>query len=116
MKIILIQQFGKRGAARLDRIEQRLANLEKKGTDLMDKIQEFAAQEQANDDKLDAALNAIASELKTQNDTIQQLKDSLGQISPESQVLLTAVLARSAGLVEKANAIQNPPPAAAQPS
>lgn len=82
---------------------------------IMSKISDFAAKQNAFNDRLDAAITGLQGDIKTLNDAIQKLQTSQGQITPEDQALLDQIEARADGIATKLEALDNlTPPAATE--
>lgn len=72
-------------------------------------IQDFAAKVQANFDKTTADLDGISTEISDLNAKIVALQNSPGTISAEDQAALDAIVAASARVTSKADALVLPP-------
>lgn len=101
---------------RLDRMEELLNKLRKGNHNLMSKVTEFAAKEQADIDALNEKLDSIAAGIANLDTLITTLQGTVTGLSPEEQSALDAVSAARDKLVAKAAAIDTtapvPPPVA----
>lgn len=75
-------------------------------------IAAFATAQNAFNDQLDAAVDGIATDIKTLNDKITELQNSPGTITPADQKLLDDIQARTQALVARVTALDDltPPP------
>lgn len=78
----------------------------------MSAISEFAAKQQAHNDKLDAGIDGVAGDIQVLKDLIAQLQNSAGQITPEDQATLDALEKKSGETADKVAALDEltPPP------
>ncbi len=91
----------------------RLAQMEGK---IMSAISDFAAKQNAFNDRQDAAITDLQGDVQTLNDKITELQNSGGQITPEDQKLLDDITARGEAITTKLEALDaltppNPPTA-----
>ncbi len=77
----------------------------------MSAISDFAAKQNAHNDRVDTALTGIQGDVKFLQDTIDKLQNSPGAITPEDQALLDALDARADVTASKLEALDalNPP-------
>ena len=71
----------------------------------MSAISEFAAKQNAFNDRVDAAVTGLTEDVQTLNDKIVELQNTPGTITPEDQALLDAIQARSEGIATKLEAL-----------
>lgn len=78
----------------------------------MSAISEFAAQQEAFNARLDAAVTDIQGDVASLKQQIADLLASAGTISPEDQAALEALNARSSEIASKLEALaaETPPP------
>lgn len=87
---------------------------------IMSVISDFAAKQNAFNDRMDTAITDLQGDVKSLNDQIAALQASGGAITPEDQAALDAIQARSEGIATKLEALDaltppvvpTPPPAA----
>ncbi len=86
-------------------------DLERIGDAIMSAISDFAAKQNAHNDRVDTALTGIQGDVKFLQDTIDKLQNSPGSITPEDQALLDALDARADVTASKLEALDalNPP-------
>ncbi len=84
--------------------KQDLKELELK---LMSAIQDFAAKQNAHNDAIDTAITGLTGDVKNLNDQIAALQASSGGITPEDQILLDQIEARSAAIADKLSALDS---------
>jgi chromosome segregation ATPase len=79
---------------------------------IMSKISEFAAAQNAVNDRIDAAVNGLQEDVQGLMAKIEELQNNPGEISPEDQVLLDQIQARGQAIAEKLELLDaiNPPP------
>lgn len=83
-------------------IKEKLAQME---TRIMSAISDFAAKQNAFNDRIDAAVAGVTADVQVLNDKIAELQNSSGQISPEDQASLDAIEARGQALTDKLEAL-----------
>lgn len=71
----------------------------------MSAISDFAKKQNAFNDQMDAAVSDLQGDIKSLNDTILQLQNSPGQITPEDQASLDALQARGQTIADKLTAL-----------
>jgi len=71
----------------------------------MSAISEFAAKQNEFNDRVDAAVTGLTGDIQTLNDKITELQNSSGGITPEDQILLDDIEARSAVIATKLEAL-----------
>lgn len=79
----------------------------------MSQISNFAARQNAFNDRLDVAVTGLQGDIKSLNEAIQKLQDSQGQVTPEDQALLDQIEARGDQLASKLEALDALTPPAA---
>ena len=96
----------------LVKIEDKLTDLETKLKEIMSAISDFAAKQTAFNDRQDAAITALGTDIETLNKKITDLQNSAGQITPEDQKLLDDIQARASSISDKLDALDalTPPP------
>lgn len=83
----------------------------------MSAISDFAAKQNAFNDRQDAAITDLQGDVKFLNDTITALQSSPGTITPEDQALLDALQARASATADKLDALDAlTPPAPPAPA
>ena len=82
--------------------KQDLKEMEHK---IMSAISKFAEEQNAFNDRVDAAVTGLTADIQALNDKITELQNSTGGITPEDQVLLDAIEARSAVIATKLEAL-----------
>lgn len=90
---------------KLVRIEELLITLIFIGENIMSAISDFAAKQSAFNDQMDAAITAIAADVKSLDDQIAALQASSGAVTAEDQALLDGITAKSAELLAKVQAV-----------
>jgi ABC-type transporter Mla subunit MlaD len=73
---------------RSTRIEKLLERLVAQGERIMSAIGDFAVKQKGFNDRMDAALAGLASDVAILNATIAELQNTSGAITPEDQALL----------------------------
>lgn len=68
-------------------------------------IADFAAKQNAFNDRVDAAVSGLTEDVQTLNDKITELQNSPGSITPEDQALLDAIQTRSEAVATKLEAL-----------
>lgn len=93
----------------------RIAEMENR---IMSKISEFAAAQNAHNDRADAAVTDLQGDIQALNDKITELQNSPGTITPEDQASLDALQARGEAISAKLEALAalTPPPVPPTPS
>jgi hypothetical protein len=78
---------------------------------IMSAISEFAARQQAFNDRQGVAIDGLVADVHSQRDLIIALQNSTGGITPEDQALLDQIDARSATITAKMEALdaETPP-------
>lgn len=71
----------------------------------MSSISDFAAKQNAFNDRMDTAIADLAGDVKSLNDTIAKLQASPGTSTPEDQASLDALQARGAAITTKLEAL-----------
>lgn len=71
----------------------------------MSAISEFSAKQNAHNDRVDAAINGVATDVKFLQDTIEKLQGTPGAITPEDQALLDQLEARADATAAKLEAL-----------
>lgn len=74
-------------------------------TAMASKIAEFAAAQNAFNDRQDAAISDLAADIKSLDDQIAALQATSGAITPEDQALLDGIQARSSAVSDKLDAL-----------
>lgn len=101
----------------LDNVLKMLHELKHQGVNLMSKITEFAAREQADFTQINTKLDDVVAGVKHLDDMIVAFQNSQGQLSLEDQQALDAIETASKDVVTKAEAIDTtPPPVTAPPA
>lgn len=72
---------------------------------IMSVISEFAAKQNAHNDRVEAAITGIQGDVKFLQDTIDKLQTSPGSITPEDQASLDALDARADVIAKKLEAL-----------
>jgi len=76
-------------------------------------VAEYAAIQNAYNDRIDKAIDGLVADNKTLNDLITKLQSTQGQITVEDQALLDQIEARSSAIATKLEALdaqtENPP-------
>ena len=120
----LVQQILARIERRLERLELRqelvllrVELLTGKVDMQMSKISEYTDKVNLGFGKLETAIDGVAADVTFLKDTITQMQNNPGPISPEDQALLNAAEARLTVLVEKLTALDalTTPPAPPTP-
>lgn len=73
----------------------------------MSAVSEFSVKQNAFNDRMDAAVAGLESDVKSLNDTITKLQNTAGAITPEDQALLDAIQSRSEGIATKLSALDS---------
>lgn len=81
----------------------------------MSKISEFAAAQTAHNDKVEAAVAGVATDVTWLKDEITRLNNTPGDITREDQEILNGLLARSEAVVQKLEALDALTPPAVPP-
>ena len=68
-------------------------------------IAEFAAKQNAFNDRIDTAITDLQGDVQTLNDTIKALQNSAGAVTPEDQALLDNLQARAQTVTDKLEAL-----------
>ncbi len=78
----------------------------------MSAVSDFAAKVKAYNDRQDAAITGVSSDIDALNAKIAELQSTQGQITPEDQALLDDIQARGDAIATKLEALDNltPPP------
>ncbi len=72
---------------------------------IMSAISDFAAKQNAFNDRIDTAVSDLQGDVKSLNDQIAALQASGGAITPEDQALLDGITARSSAIADKLDAL-----------
>lgn len=107
--------FNYRNRCGCERTNPLIHEIRKIGGMIMSVISEFAAKQNAHNDKIDVALEGLAQDVADLNAKIEALQNSAGQISPEDQALLDALETRGDAIEKKVvalNALTPPMPPA----
>ncbi len=84
---------------------------------IMSAISDFAAKQNAFNDRMDAAITDLQGDVKTLNDEIAALQASPGTITPADQALLDGLQTRASGIADKLDALDAlTPPAPPAPT
>ncbi len=96
-------------------ILNRIEELENK---IMSAISDFAAKQNAFNDRMDTAIADLQGDVKNLNDQIAALQTSTGAITPEDQAALDALQARASTIADKLDALDalTPPVAPVPPT
>lgn len=79
-----------------------MAQLER---NIMSAISDFAAKQNAFNDRIDAAVTGLQGDVDALNKTIQDLQNSAGTVTPEDQASLDALQARGEVIAAKLEAL-----------
>lgn len=71
----------------------------------MSAISDFAAKQNAFNDRIDAAVTGLQGDVDALNKTIQDLQNSAGTVTPEDQASLDALQARGEVIAAKLEAL-----------
>ncbi len=82
--------------------KQDLKEMEHK---IMSAISDFATKQNAFNDRIDTAIADLQGDVQNLNDTITQLQNSPGTITPDDQALLDAIQTRTEGVTTKLEAL-----------
>lgn len=88
-------------------IIEELIKLRHKGDQTMSIISEFVVKQNQYNDKIEAAYNGIAEDVKSLKDLVAKLQESAGQISAEDQALLNQLETRTSELSDKLAALDD---------
>jgi outer membrane murein-binding lipoprotein Lpp len=79
---------------------------------IMSAISEFAARQDAFNNRIDVAVDGLTSDVQVLVAKIEELQNTAGQITPEDQALLDAIQSRSDAIAAKLEALDalTPPP------
>jgi chromosome segregation ATPase len=96
----------------LDRIESTLDAVLQTQQIIMSAISDFAAKQNAFNDRIDTAIEGLTADVKSLNDLIEKLQNTQGAITAEDQALLNQIETRSDAVAAKLEALDalNPPP------
>lgn len=72
---------------------------------LMSAISKFATEQNTFNDRVDAAVTGLQSDIQALNDKITELQNSPGEITPEDQALLDTLQTRAEGITAKIEAL-----------
>ncbi len=86
-------------------IEHMLQKIFNLGVQIMTAVSDFAASQNAFNDRMDAAIADLQGDVKSLNDQIAALVASQGQLSAEDQASLDALQARASGIADKLDAL-----------
>lgn len=89
----------------LHHLDKKLDLLLILGEQIMTAIAEFAAAQQAFNDRQDVAIADIQGDIKSLNDQIAALQASSGAISAEDQASLDAISAHASSVADKLDAL-----------
>jgi peptidoglycan hydrolase CwlO-like protein len=80
---------------------------------IMSAIGDFSAKVTAHNDKMDAAIAGLQSDVEALNTKIAELQATAGTVTPEDQALLDAIETRASGIADRLDALDalTPPPA-----
>lgn len=83
----------------------------------MSSISDFAAKQNAFNDRQATAIDGLVGDVKSLNDKIEELQNSPGAITPEDQALLDALEVRADAMTAKIEALDaQTPPAVPNPA
>ncbi len=93
-------------------------DLERLENKIMSAISDFAAKQNAFNDRMDTAIADLQGDVKSLNDQIAALQASTGGITPEDQAALDALQARASTIADKLDALDalTPPVAPTPPT
>lgn len=74
---------------------------------IMSAISDFAAKQNAFNQRIGAAIDGVVADVKTLNDKIEELQNSGGAITPEDQALLDSLQEQGEALATKLEALDN---------
>jgi hypothetical protein len=80
-------------------------DLEQLGIKIMSAIADFAAKQNAFNDRIDTAITDLQGDVQALNDQITALQTSAGQVTPEDQALLDGIQTRAEGITAKLEAL-----------
>lgn len=89
----------------VDKLTESLISINERLDKIMSAISDFAAKQQAHNDKINKAVDDIATQIKTMSDLIAKLQSSPGTITPEDQATLDALEAAAAATEAKVTAM-----------
>ena len=82
-----------------------LENLITLGESIMSAVSDFAAKQNAFNDRMDTAVAGLQGDIKALNDEIKKLQDSQGQLSAEDQASLDLLQERGLAISDKLDAL-----------
>lgn len=102
----------------LKRLDQLSQQLTKARSDIMTAISDFAAKQNAHNDKMDAAVTGLTADVVELNRQIAELQSTQGAITAEDQALLDAIDARGQAIADKLDALDamTPPKPPVEPA
>jgi hypothetical protein len=74
---------------------------------IMSAISDFSAKQKEFNDRIDAAVTGLESDVQLLNEKIDELQNTPGTITPEDQALLDELQARGATIAEKLEALDS---------
>lgn len=83
----------------------KLAELKVQGEQIMSAVSEFAGKVTAHNDKIDAAVQGLTSDVADLKAQIEALQNTAGEITAEDQALLDGIESRAQGIVDKLAAL-----------
>ncbi len=88
-----------------DEILSLLWQIKNQGEAIMSAISDFADKMKVHNDHVDVAITGLQGDVKNLSDQIAALQASAGQITPEDQLLLDGIEARTAAIHDKLDAL-----------
>lgn len=98
---------------KLNEIGNKLDLIIKKQGEIMTTVKEYGVKANEHFDKIETGIQGLTDDIKTQQDLIKKLQDSVGgSLSPEDQATLDALDARTSAASDKITALDalTPPP------
>ena len=89
----------------LNSVEQTGININERLDKIMSAISDFAAKQNAFNDRQDAAVEGLTTDVNALKAEIQKLQNSPGTITPEDQASLDSLQARAEGIATKLEAL-----------
>lgn len=102
---VWLQSWLDRFASALSADTNRLVAIQERLNSIMSAISDFAAKQNAHNDKIDAAVAGLQGDIKFMQDQIAKLQASGGTLSAEDQATLDALDARGQAIADKLTAL-----------
>lgn len=88
-------------------LERRFGHIEHQLQNIMSKISDFASAMQANNDKIDKAIDGLTADVSDLKSQIATLQGTSGEITAEDQALLDGIQTKAGAVADKLAALDS---------